>query len=121
MTTRFRTERCDHGLAVGLCAVATCKGSQVPRAAGRQLLVKHAKCKRCSVQAGNVTKRGPFYGTRPDHPGWQEYWCDRCWELRLARDAAAELRRKSGRTPRFRGGKRPAVKQDDDTTSDWTD
>jgi hypothetical protein len=92
MSSRYRVERCAaHGIAVGLCESPQCKGSTEARGVGRQLVskLKPPRCHSCEVERGDAIKRGKFYGAKGDHPGYQSYWCDDCWENKLKRDLAA--------------------------------
>lgn len=75
-TPRFRTERCTHGLAVGLCENRMCKGSERPRTLGRQLVAKAnpQRCAGCRHSRVDAAKRGRVYGD-----GKQRRWCDDCW------------------------------------------
>lgn len=94
MASRFRIERCAaHGIAVGLCEVASCKGAERAKKVDRQLIekIEPPRCSRCKQTRGDATHRGPFHGAKGNHPGYQERYCDSCWELKLAREQAAAV------------------------------
>lgn len=94
--SRFRAERCAaHGIAVGLCTVATCKGAIEAKKVGRQLVekLKPLRCHHCRRERGDAARRGEFYGATATRRGVQRPWCDECWGGRLARDKAAAVQK----------------------------
>ncbi len=91
-TSRFRIERCAaHGIAVGLCENSLCKGSAAAKSTSRQLIerIEPPRCRRCKQVRGDAVPRGPFHGAKGNHPGYQERFCDGCWEAKEKRDREA--------------------------------
>lgn len=90
--SRFRTERCTHGLAIGLCEDRTCKGwnkARVDKSAVTRL--EAPRCSHCKVNRGDAIPRGPVHANNTS----QHRWRDQCWSDREMREAAAEAKRAS--------------------------
>lgn len=103
MTTRFRTTRCAHGLAIGLCPDRACKAPAAEPVPG--LLVpklKQLKCNYCKRSGADVKRLGVFHGATASHPGYQSAWHPGCWEDHLARKAVVDARIARGHVPRMR-------------------
>lgn len=93
--TRFRTKRCDHFFAAGLCEVATCvhAAKYAGQANATIAIVKPPRCSVCKRETADATRR----------EGIAPLYCDFCFTQRVERNAEVERRARyfDRRSPMF--------------------
>lgn len=86
--SRFRTQRCRHNIAVGLCEDRTCPGWDAARASKAAVTRLHApRCSKCGRRRGDAVVRELPPGSTAQRP---KRLCDDCvgdQEVRAEADA----------------------------------
>jgi len=86
---RFRTQRCRHHLAVGLCEDRTCEGHKQARLGPSAVAdVKPPRCSFCKQRRADALVRVASPNKR------QLRHCIGCWENRTVREESTELRKR---------------------------
>lgn len=90
---RFRTERCEHGFAKGICEVLMCPhaSTRAVRGDNSAKLVVPPNCSSCKRACADALPRGDF--VRPSNGKPHQYrYCEHCWGEKQERDAETARR-----------------------------